>query len=225
MAQANDPRPKRALPLVERAPRRDAPVTCTAEVHDYETAISSCQHLCKYYRHRPEQHAFDGAPKGLCPHLFMAAYPFALGLLYGATYPSMVEENEMRLACPSVEPNVRFSIVRELRSTARRAFDLLKAAVARPFTKIDRIEYRVFFRIDAVVGDGCAKHHFVDQRFEFNTGGTDEQCPAVFANIYPTTLALSGGGHARWTDDATRFSFSCPDNESDVTFRVEAKPR
>jgi uncharacterized repeat protein (TIGR04076 family) len=226
---AGDKSTRVRLPLAEQGPRppraragaEPLPVACTPMTSDLRSEVHSCAHLCKYYRDRPSAEPFEGAPRGLCPHLFMVAYPFALGMLYGARYPGMTGDDELPLACPSESPAVRFTVRRVLRPRARRAFDRVKALVAKPFTKIDRIEYRIFIRIDSVSGR-CPALHFIDQHFEFNTGESHEECPAVFANIYPTMMALRGGGTPRWSAERERFTFCCPDNESDLTFRAKA---
>ena len=51
-------------------------------------------------------------PKGLCPDLNHSAYPYALAMLYGASFDFEKEKDVVNAQCPAPHGNVHFQVKR-----------------------------------------------------------------------------------------------------------------
>lgn len=151
-------------------------------------------------------------PKGLCPDLNHSAYPYALAMLYGASFDFENNADVVNAQCPAPEGNVHFQV---------RRVKLPKVEISKGVKK----NVKIFIRITSIdkKAEGCCCSQKVGEEYEFNQGDLLEQmCPAALYNIYPTLKAVTGHGKERWTKDGKTF-VQCPDNFSKLKFEIETK--
>ncbi len=173
---------------------------------------------CKYYRKEGGE-TFDLnhlGPPGICLDLYSAAYPYCLGLLYGAQFSWEQDKNAVNAQCPVPEGNVHFEVRRiplekmVIREGIKKNYDIL--------IKIIDIE-----KSSRKYQDCSSCPHKPGQEFEFNQGDhLDQMCPAAFYSIYPTLKTIINGGKSSWTKN-DKFYMRCPDNKPNITFEIQKK--
>ena len=173
------------------------------------------KHTCSYYRQCNETFDIEHlGPKGLCLDLYFAAYPYFLGLLYGAEFSWEKDKDAVNAQCPAPDGNVHFEV---------RRVPLRKEVISRGVRK----KYKIMLKIAHVekktgeyINNSCICSHKVGEEFEFNQGDFLEQmCPAAFYNIYPVLKLMLNGGKECWKKN-NRVYMQCPDNKTAIMFEV-----
>ncbi len=176
---------------------------------------------CKYHREVGRVYnSKDMIPEGLCPHAYFAAYPYCLGLLYGAIFSWMktIDENAVEAQCPAPSNPVIMRIRREIIPEEKRK------------TKRDEDRYNIYVEIIKKLEDSkksckscrsCSRKMKAGKRFEFNKGQFPGVCPAAFNHMFPYLITLQNGGQTDWQNEDGSIVLSCPDNISKIKFLVE----
>lgn len=170
---------------------------------------------CKYKLHqRPGSFkASLLAPKGMCLDAYFSAYPYCLGLMYGAQFRFMKDPNTITFQCPSpTRPIViearRIRLGRKRIKVMMRVIDILRLK--------NSCE-------DSCKGRCSAK---IGQEFEFNhMGQCPQMCPAGFLHIFPYLTTLLRGGRVPWATGKNSFLVHCPDERINVSYEVVFKPK
>lgn len=170
---------------------------CGVSFDELKLKTGHYKRTCRYHR-KPGQEFGSGQlyPKGCCPHLYIAVYPYALSLLYDAEYVQSDArvDRKITICCPSATNNVTVEvgikwafpyIVRWLKAAAIKTLQFLKIPAEYP----DR---DVLLRVIEVKGN-CPLYIKKNDVFKFNLHNRQELCPASFYNLYPALLKCATG--------------------------------
>lgn len=184
---------------------------------DVRVEVVGMKRSCPVY-HKAVGQVFDVSqfvPKGLCVEAFHAAYPFCLGLLYGATY----ERDEAGQAichtyCPRGKAGIRLRISTAPLTSFNHVIRNLLKKILRTVCgyHIDVVERKVVLRV--VEGRCSTCPHEIGETFEFNIGGKSELCPAAFNSIFP---------HLKGARTQSAVTISCPDSRTQIQFKITKK--
>ncbi len=168
---------------------------------------------CRY--HRRQGQSFEHTrlvPEGCCPHLYRAAYPYCLSLMYDARYPlepSGEPARSVEIRCPSgdnyvaVDISVRYVFpwfIRKLKVIAIRLLHVFNIAGEYP----DR---DILLKVKKVHGT-CPQGLTEGRLFVFNRKDREELCPASFYAMYPALIRQPRDPAAVNSGDV-----QCPDSE------------
>lgn len=180
--------------------------------------VVNSQGGCKYHPRIGQRIGLRRAlPKDVCPYLYVAAYPYALSLLYGAEFSwrKKVDKDSVIAQCCKPSGQMAFKVKRMGNKNADKA--LLK--------KYEEERYVIFIEL---IGrrngkPDCSdclgyKSMVVGNKFEFNRGGLPEICPAAFNQFFPLLIEL-----LHYKRLKSRIRFACPDPQTNVIFEAVKK--
>ena len=170
---------------------------------------------CKYHPEIGQEISLEKSlPEGMCPYAYIAAYPYALSLLYDAEFSwrKKVDKDSVVAQCFRSRNQMVFKVKRVSNPDLDK--ELLK--------KYEEERYKIYIELIEKKNGGkdCSdclsyKNMVVGKQFEFNRGDLSEICPAVFNQIAPylrELASLSKGNQS--------IQVACPDPKTDVIFEI-----
>jgi len=162
---------------------------CEVGLQDCELITAPFSRSCRYHKIQSQKfHGQNLYPSGLCPHLYIAAYPYGLALLYDGR----ISGQFARVRCPSpthsVELNIRVryswsAVLRYFKRVAIRFLQLIGIDAEYP-------DKDIVLEITRVHGE-CPRGLKKDQLFLLNVNNPIELCPASFYASYPGFIKSS----------------------------------
>lgn len=167
---------------------------CIDDLH-IEAVIYDIETKCKY--HKKQGAVYSPAslvPKGICKELFYAAYPGSLAVLYSGKPRCRGFRKkgiqEITATCPhpqGIKVLIKYQEV--LPAFIRKLKEICEEIVKVVYRPFDAHFRRVLIEV-IEESSHCPKGYTKGTIFTFNTGKTDELCPAGFAAIYPYARIL-----------------------------------
>lgn len=207
--------------------------TCNSSCNFTAFKVVKKEGRCNYHKAGGYHDSTTFGPIGLCLEAYHNAYPYCLGMLYGAEFESEGSPPPL-IRCPSPENYVIMEIAKSPLSLRFKFLNIIKRIVNK-FFPIAIPRHRIFLKVRKVVGD-CPKKHKAGEVFEFNLGNMQltkntiiplgypsEMCPAAFDNVYPFIGVYSLSKKFPWTKDGSPSIIQCPDHKANISFRFDKR--
>ena len=162
------------------------------------------------------------APPGLCPEAFHIAYPYCLGLLYGADFGF---GNTVTVKCPLPCGGIIMRIESlPIKSPVKKIYNKIKWLInvcGYPADYIDKI-----IKIKVIKkGEACPYNYEESKYFELNTGDGCGICPASFDAIYPSICGILKGAESGGLCKGKKVLGLCPDHRVNVGYDLIDKDK
>lgn len=192
---------------------------CTERDNMLSFKLSFYTHLCRYHR-LPRRVHYDNrllAPRGMCIDLFHAAYPYGLGMMYGAKF-----QEPIVVSCPYPSANVcvKLEVKTLLTKPLRRFIAYVLSKIGR---KVEIPGIRLIMTILQGANSNCPCAYTQGTQFQFNIWQGKEVCPALFDALYPAVHNVMRGGHIPWQWGMENNEIVCPDSKSNITLALTIK--
>ena len=176
--------------------------------------VVSSKGKCKYHPKVGQRVSLlRSIPKGMCPYLYVAAYPYALSLLYDAEFSwrKKIDKDTVVAQCCRPFNQMAFEVKRIANPKINKIL----------LEKFEEERFKIYIKLIEKKGkkSDCSdclgyKSMIVGNTFEFNRGDLPEICPAAFNSFFPILVEIMNT--KKW---AVR-KFACPDPKTDVIFEV-----
>ena len=190
-------------------------LTCSSS-NNLDLEVVNKEGRCNY--HTVGAHVCNNhlVPFGLCDEAYHSIYPYALGLLYGASFQK-TNKDEVVVRCPSKHEYIVLKIYCKRINWKMYLLNIIKNIVNK-FKPVSIARHRIVIEVVEIEGK-CDAGIKVGQKFDFNLGdlqltlnkiislGSDNSCcPAAFNNIYPFLLWYKDNHKFPWSSKNLYFS-------------------
>jgi len=191
---------------------------CPILPHNLKIKVASKNSWCKYYKTKGVDYTLDKiASCGFCPEAFHVAYPYCLGLLYGADFGS---GNSVVIKCPLPEGGIGMQIeALPIKNLIKKIYNKIKRVINFFGYPADYIDKIIMIKV-IEKGKGCPYNFENLQTFEFNTENGCGICPASFDAVYPYLHGLFKGVTQHYPHKLPAAIAQCPDQKVNVVYEL-----
>lgn len=156
----------------------------------------------------------ESLPKGMCPYIYVAAYPYALSLLYDAEFSWRKKADKDSVIAQCLRPKNQMVFMVKRIANPNIDKERLK--------KFEEERYKIFIKLleKNGVGNDCSdclgyENMIVGKEFEFNRGDLPEICPAAFNQMFPYLIEFI---YSKESSGVAQYA--CPDPKTNIIFEM-----